>query len=98
MRCRRLYLNLEGGHFTDWLPAALDWLTSIGKPLLVGLPLLAMLFSAIGYIAVRWAWRWYVIVRVAAAAQVPHESGAMNRDNPATGSRPRANCPRATPS
>src|SRR5215218_6991683 len=27
---------LEGKGFREWLPAALDWLTSVGKPLLVG--------------------------------------------------------------
>jgi uncharacterized protein (DUF2062 family) len=43
-----------------WLPAALDWLTSLGKPLLVGLPLLAILSSAISYVLVRWCWRWHV--------------------------------------
>lgn len=52
---------LEGKGFTEWLPAALHWLTSVGKPLLVGLPLLAALLSAIGYALVRIAWRWYVV-------------------------------------
>ncbi len=52
--------NLEGKGFSDWLPAALDWLTSLGKPLLVGLPLLGVLLSVVSYIVVRWAWRVYV--------------------------------------
>lgn len=56
-----LAFGLEGKGFSEWLPAALDWLTSIGKPLLVGLPLLALLLSAIGYVMVRWAWRCYVV-------------------------------------
>src|SRR3990172_280747 len=38
-----LAFSLEGKGFSEWLPAALDWLTSVGKPLLVGLPLLAPL-------------------------------------------------------
>lgn len=53
--------SLEGKGFSEWLPAALDWLTSIGKPLLVGLPLLALLLSAVSYVMVRWAWRCYVV-------------------------------------
>jgi len=53
--------GLEGKGFGEWLPAALDWLTSIGKPLLVGLPLLALLLSALSYVIVRWAWRGYVV-------------------------------------
>jgi len=56
-----LAFSLEGKGFNEWLPAALDWLASIGKPLLVGLPLLALLLSATSYLIVRWAWRWYVI-------------------------------------
>src|SRR6476620_12793661 len=30
-------LDLEGKGFRQWIPAALDWLASVGKPLLVGL-------------------------------------------------------------
>ena len=58
-----LAFSLEGKGFREWLPSALDWLTSIGKPLLVGLPLLALLLSAISYVIVRWAWRWYAVAK-----------------------------------
>lgn len=54
-------VSFEGKSFGDWLPMALDWLTSIGKPLLVGLPLLAVLLSIVSYFGVRWAWRCYVV-------------------------------------
>src|SRR3990172_9865495 len=54
-------LSLEGKGLREWLPAALDWLTSIGKPLLVGLPLLALLLSAVSYVMARLAWRCYVV-------------------------------------
>lgn len=53
--------GLEGKDFHEWPHIAFDWLTSIGKPLLVGLPLLALLLSATSYIVVRWAWRLYVV-------------------------------------
>jgi len=53
--------GLEDKGFTEWLPTALNWLTSIGKPLLVGLPLLALLLSVIGYAVVRVTWRCYVV-------------------------------------
>jgi len=56
-----LAFSLEGKGFSEWLPAALDWLTSVGKPLLVGLPLLALLLSVAGYIVVRWGWRCYAV-------------------------------------
>ena len=52
--------GLEGKGFTEWLPAALHWLTSVGKPLLIGLPLLALLLALTGYFATLWAWRLYV--------------------------------------
>jgi uncharacterized protein (DUF2062 family) len=41
----------------EWLSAALHWLSSAGKPLLVGIPLLALLLAFIGYFATDWAWR-----------------------------------------
>lgn len=53
-------LALEGKGFRDWLPAAWDWLTSVGYPLLVGLPLLALLLAVLGYIVVDWGWRLHV--------------------------------------
>jgi uncharacterized protein (DUF2062 family) len=56
-----LALHLDGVGFREWLPAALEWLASIGKPLLIGLPLLALLLSAISYPLVRVGWRCYVV-------------------------------------
>jgi len=53
--------DVDGNDFAGWLAAAADWLSSIGKPLLVGLPLLALLLSAVGYAVTRLAWRWYVV-------------------------------------
>ena len=50
-------LGLEGKGFLEWIPAALQWLGSVGKPLLVGLPLMATLLAVAGYFAVDWAWR-----------------------------------------
>jgi len=52
--------GLEGKGFTEWIPAVLDWLARVGKPLLVGLPLLAVLLAVIGYFATDLAWRLYV--------------------------------------
>jgi uncharacterized protein (DUF2062 family) len=51
---------LEGKGFREWLPAAWDWITSAGYPLLVGLPLLALLLAVLGYITVDWGWRAHV--------------------------------------
>ncbi len=53
-------LSLEGKGFMEWIPAALDWIASVGKPLIVGLPLLALLLAVIGYFLVDWSWQLYV--------------------------------------
>ena len=52
--------EMSGRTLFEWLSDLLHWLTNIGKPLLVGLPILALLFAVIGYIAVDHAWRLYV--------------------------------------
>jgi uncharacterized protein len=52
-----LAFGLEGKGFTEWLPAVLEWLGSVGKPLAIGLPLLALLLAATGYFVVDRAWR-----------------------------------------
>ena len=39
------------------------WLLSLGKPLLIGLPLLALALSLLGYLAVRISWRLMVQLR-----------------------------------
>ena len=73
-----LAFDLEDKGFRLWLPTALDWLTSIGKPLLIGLPLLALLLSAIGYIAVRWGWRCYAVVAWRARQRRRNRKGISN--------------------
>jgi uncharacterized protein len=55
-----LALTLHGKGFSEWLPAAVDWLASVGKPLVIGLPLLAILLAVTGYFLVDWAWRLHV--------------------------------------
>ena len=50
-------LDLQSTGIRQWIPVALDWLASVGKPLLVGLPLLAIALAAVGYVVVDAAWR-----------------------------------------
>ncbi len=50
-------IALEGRSYLEWLHAALQWLGSVGKPLLVGVPLLAVLLAAAGYCITDWTWR-----------------------------------------
>ena len=56
-------LALEGKGFTEWLPAALQWIGGVGKPLLVGIPLLAILLALIGHFLTDWAWRLGVMLQ-----------------------------------
>ena len=53
-------LAIEGKSMAQWLPAAIDWITTVGKPLLVGLPLLATIFAVVSYLTIDWAWRIHV--------------------------------------
>jgi uncharacterized protein (DUF2062 family) len=55
-----LALDLEGKGFREWIPAALEWLSSVGKPLIIGLPLLAVILALVGYFVVDYAWQLHV--------------------------------------
>jgi uncharacterized protein len=50
-------VSAEGQGAMAWLSAALQWLLSAGKPLLIGVPLLAASLALIGYFLTDWAWR-----------------------------------------
>ncbi|MBI3481215.1 MAG: DUF2062 domain-containing protein [Nitrosomonadales bacterium] len=50
-------------HWHDWITELWAWLMTLGKPLLIGLPLLAISLSVAGYVAVRMAWRVAVVLR-----------------------------------
>jgi uncharacterized protein (DUF2062 family) len=53
---------LEGKGYREWLSTAIDWLGGVGYPLLVGLPLLALILALAGYLLVDWAWRLHVMI------------------------------------
>lgn len=55
-----LAFALEGKGLREWLSAAVDWLTTVGKPLVVGIPLLAIALAVTGYVLVDAAWRLHV--------------------------------------
>jgi uncharacterized protein (DUF2062 family) len=56
-------------HWHSWLGELWIWFQMLGKPLLIGLPLLAVSLAFIGYIAVRVAWRVTVVLRWRARRQ-----------------------------
>lgn len=52
--------TMAGHDLTSWIPAMFDWMLSLGKPLAIGLPLLAVTLAAAGYLLVDNAWKLYV--------------------------------------
>ena len=44
-----------------WVEELVRWTMALGKPLVLGLVLLACLLAAAGYVAVRVAWRYYLV-------------------------------------
>ena len=47
--------------FMSYLPAMWEWMKTLGKPLALGIVLLAFTLAALGFCAVRLAWRWHVV-------------------------------------
>lgn len=48
-------------HWHDWFSQVWEWLSVLGKPLLIGLPILALGLATLGYIIVRLGWRLMVV-------------------------------------
>ena len=43
------------------LPATLDWMAAMGKPFIIGLIALDASLALLGYLAVWWGWRWFIL-------------------------------------
>ena len=54
-------LSFPEMHWHNWMGELWAWLMMLGKPFLIGLPLLALSLAFCGYIAVRVMWRVAVI-------------------------------------
>ena len=54
--------EMDWGNFLDSMGRMLDWMLSLGEPLLVGLVALAVTLAALGYAAVQLGWRAYVLL------------------------------------
>lgn len=50
-------------HWSDAFTQVWAWLMVLGKPLLIGLPLLAVGLAIIGYVTVRLFWRLFVVLK-----------------------------------
>ncbi len=53
--------EMDWSHLEASLDAFLHWVLSMGTPLAVGLPVLALMLAALGYACVQIGWRAYVI-------------------------------------
>lgn len=58
-----------------WIMSLIDWMVQLGKPLAIGLVLLATTLAILGYFATRLAWRLYLVraVRQRTARRTPHK-------------------------
>ncbi len=54
-------LTLPHMTWNNWTTPMLDWVMALGKPLAVGLPLLAVILAIAGYFAVRMVWYAMVV-------------------------------------
>ncbi|MFA6062020.1 MAG: DUF2062 domain-containing protein [Gallionella sp.] len=55
--------DVQSMHWLEFSGELWDWLIRLGQPLLIGLPLLALIFAFSGYVLVRIFWRVVVIVK-----------------------------------
>ena len=46
---------------TAWLASLIDWTVRLGRPLAIGIVLLAVLLAVLGYVATRFAWRLHLV-------------------------------------
>lgn len=53
--------ELSGMALTTWLLELGNWMAALGKPLALGLVLLAAVLSMTGYVTVKAAWRWWLV-------------------------------------
>jgi hypothetical protein len=55
------YFEMDWSHLGDSMSRLMDWTLALGKPLAVGLVALGLTLALVGYVAVRLAWRIYVV-------------------------------------
>jgi len=48
---------LQSGDAPPEIAWSIDWLLSVGKPLVIGVPLLAVLLAVVSYFLIDWAWQ-----------------------------------------
>jgi len=59
-RIPRMEIDVLSLPLSDWIPTLLHWLSSLGKPFIAGLVLLALILAVAGYVLVMVGWRAHV--------------------------------------
>ena len=54
--------QMDWSNLLDSFRASIDWMLSLGKPLLVGLLALSLTLATVGYIVARLGWRMYIVL------------------------------------
>jgi len=54
-------LSILDKNMVEWFSTMINWMASLGKTLLTGISILAILLSVIGYFTAHAVWRLYVI-------------------------------------
>ena len=57
-------LGAQEGTVAQWLPTLWDWMSGVGRPLVIGLLIFAVCGAILGYLCVDLAWRWAIIRRL----------------------------------
>lgn len=58
---REMEFEFHDRAFTQWLPELIEYMARMGKPLIVGLPLLALMLAVSSYFLVMIAWRLRIL-------------------------------------
>lgn len=58
---QNLYAEFQTEGLADWIPSFFHWISSLGTPLLVGVPILGAILSVCGYFLARVLWRLHVV-------------------------------------
>lgn len=53
--------DFDFAHFSDWIGAVVAWMVGLGKPLALGILILATVLATVGYLTVRGIYRAYLV-------------------------------------
>ncbi len=68
----------DWAHWIDSLQGLAHWTVSLGKPLAIGLPALAISLAALGYAGVHLGWRAYVVLKWRARQRARRDGKPVN--------------------